>query len=143
MFFETIQSPSSSPAFDSSPLPAELVLTQRAAAVLRAYLSENELGHYRIFDCSSNELYDVEFFLAQLGEADATWEPAPPFVAGGDGITTVTIESEKVPRLWDCGILRLAKHEVVIARWYWIDDNGLLSVLNLFAAHTPGHFARL
>jgi hypothetical protein len=142
MFFETITSPSL-PAFDSAPLPGDIVLTQRTAAVLRAYLSENDLGHYHLFHCAINEMWDVEFYLAQLGEDAAAWEATPPFIAGGDSLANLTIENESFPRLWHCGILRLSKHEVVIGRWHWISGDGTFRILTLCAAHTPGHFFRL
>src|SRR5688500_20127709 len=106
MFFETT-APSPT-TFDSAPLPADMVLTERAAAVLRAYLSENELGHDHLFHCGQSELYDVQHYLAALGEKGAAWESAPPFIAGGDAPASLTIEGESTPRLWHCGILRLA-----------------------------------
>src|SRR5687767_938568 len=122
MFFETVHAVPTS-HFDSAPLPADVVLTQRAAAILRAYLSENDIGHYPIFHCGGSEMYDVEAFLAAPGETDARWQPAPPLVSGGDAIADLeTFDDDDQPaRLADSGILRLAKHEVVIARWHWID----------------------
>jgi hypothetical protein len=142
MFFEPIQS-SSSPVVDFAWLPADLVLTQRAAAVLRAYLSGNDLGHYHLFHCAQNEMWDVEYYLAPLGENGAAWEATPPFITGGDTLANVTVEKEAFARLWQCGILRMANHEVVIGRWHWIDGEGDLRILTLCAAHSPAHFFRL
>src|SRR5687768_1268117 len=122
MSFETVQTPTLK--FDSAPLPAEMVLTQRAAAVLRAYLSENDLGHYPIFHCGGNDLFDVEWYLAALGESAARWEPAPPFISSGDAIGDMETFESQPARLADSGFLRLADHEVVIARWHWIDSDG-------------------
>ena len=142
MFFESVHAAPTSP-FDSAPLPPDVVLTQRAAAILRAYLSENDIGHYPIFHCSGSDLYDVEWFLAALGESEARWEPATPLVSGGDAIGDLETPDGAPARLADNGILRLAKHEVVIARWHWVDTEGSLDILNLFAARSPAHFARL
>jgi hypothetical protein len=142
MFFETVHAVPTS-HFDSAPLPADVVLTQRAAALLRAYLSENDLGHYPIFHCGGSDLYDVEWYLAALGETDARWQPVPAFISGGDLIGDMETPDGQPARLADSGILRLAEHEVVIARWHWIDDNGALGILNLFAARSAAHFARL
>src|SRR5262245_25455738 len=54
-------------------LPGSLAMTQRAAALLRAYLDENNLAHYRIFYCTSNDFFDAEWNLEVLGET-AAWE---------------------------------------------------------------------
>ena len=122
--------------FDSAPLPGDVVLTQRAAAVLRTYLSENDLGHFRIFHCGCHDLYDIEWFLAATRRSRAR--------VGADAAlhqrrrrdrrhrNTTTIARQ---RFADSGILRLANHEVVIGRWHWIDHEGGLGLLNLFAAH--------
>jgi hypothetical protein len=142
MFFETVHSAPTS-HFDSAPLPVDVALTQRAAAILRAYLSENDIGHYPIFRCSGHDLYDVEWFLADLGEPGARWRPAPPLVSGGDAVGDLETFDGAPARLADSGILRLAEHEVVIARWHWVDTEGSLDVLNLFAARSPAHFTRL
>src|SRR5436190_23815118 len=98
-------------------LPPPVVLTQCCAAVVRAYLNDANLGHYQLFHAVPHDLYDIERSLEELGEVCA-WESAPPLITGGEVINTFVQHTAK---LRESGIIRLAKHEVVLARWYWID----------------------
>src|SRR3954468_23727499 len=67
-------------------LPASLVTTELAAAMLRAYLHRNRLALFRIFrHQADDELLAAERFLEQLGEPDAAWAALPPLLAGGQG----------------------------------------------------------
>jgi hypothetical protein len=125
-------------------LPAGITLSQRAAAMLRAYLEEARLGHYRIFHCPPHDLYDIELSLKQLDEPGACWETMPALVRDGQEISTITHEDES-SKIWDAGVLRLARHEVVLARWYWVDveGNGALRALWLAGAPSAKVFHQL
>jgi hypothetical protein len=104
-------------------LPSEIALTERAAAALRAYLVNNGLAHYRVF-FGCDTIYDVEKHLEALGEV-AAWEGVAPMVDGGETIHAVTQSEETgVATLWETGILRLARAEVVVSRWYWTHREG-------------------
>jgi hypothetical protein len=128
----------------AAPLPEELVLTERAAATLRAYLVANGLAHYRIF-FGCDTIYDIEKHLDALGEV-AAWEAVAPMVHGGEIIHAVTQSEETgVGKLWETGILRLARAEVVLGRWYWAnrDSYAYTKSLWLCAAPSAEHYARL
>ena len=124
-------------------LPAELVFTERAAAALRTYLAANGLGHYRVF-FASDDVYDVEQHLDALGEV-AAWEAPAPMVAGGETIHCVTHRDSKVGEMWESGILRLSRAEVVIGRWYWVHREyySYAASLWLCAAPSAEHYAKL
>src|SRR6188508_987853 len=71
-------------------LPLTLALTQRAAGVLRAYLSDNQLGHYRIFRSDDDEMFNAEWHLEALSENTTAWEALPALVEGGEPVAVVT-----------------------------------------------------
>jgi hypothetical protein len=58
------------------------------------------------------------------------------FIPGTDGTTD---------RLWESGVLRLARAEVVVARWQWLDGDGyyLARRMWLSAAPSAAHYAKL
>src|SRR5436190_12264537 len=123
-------------------LPPELAVSERAVAALRSYLIANGLSEYRVFYCENHGLYDVEECLGALGETCA-WEALPATVAGGEPLEALT-HDDKAARIWNVGCLRLSVHEVVLARWYWIDaDSHGIRVLWLCAAPSAAHFHRL
>jgi hypothetical protein len=85
--------PTPAPAPVGATIAGSIVLTQRAAAVLRAYLNEQELGHYRIFRCEDDNIFNAEWCLDELGEsqpAAATWEALPALIAGGETIARLS-----------------------------------------------------
>ena len=122
-------------------IPATVVMTQRCAAALRSCLAENGLHRYRIYHTTDGDVLDAEQFLDALGEAGAAWEPLPPLVPGGRDLAALTHNPGRDTRAWETGVLRLRRHEVIIARWYWLDvhDYGSLRSLRLVAAPSPGH----
>jgi hypothetical protein len=129
----------------SGGLPLSLVVTQRAAAMLRAYLNEHELAGYRIFRCFDEGPFDSESHLDALGETDAAWEPRPPLIEGGETIATLT-HDEKGGHAWESGVLRLPRHEIVLARWFWVvteDGYGCARSLCLIAARNVEDVTRL
>jgi hypothetical protein len=111
-------------------LPAELVLTERAAAALRAYLAAAGLGHYRIFS-GVEDVHDVEEHLDALGEC-AAWEAAVPMVDGGEIVHAVSFAEHADGRIVESGILRLARAEVVLGRWQWINRDGYADAQSLW-----------
>lgn len=117
-------------------LPPSLVMCQRAAAVLRAYLNDAKLGHYRLFHCPPTDLYDIEQSLERLGEVAACWQPLPPLVRDGEGMSTITHDADG-SKIWEAGVLRLAKHDVVLARWYWIDAEDYCTIRVLWFGAAP------
>ncbi len=125
-------------------LPAALVVSERAAASLRAYLAEANLHHYRVFHCPYHELYDIERCLEHLGESEARWRPLPALLRDGQPIATMTTYDDAA-KLWECGVLRLAKHDVVLGRWYWIeiDNYSRIKVIWLAAAPSEKEFDEL
>src|SRR5438128_11647009 len=59
----------------TSPLPASLVFTERAAALLRAYLLGEGLDDYHIYVCEELDLADIDNYFEGLGESEARWQP--------------------------------------------------------------------
>src|SRR4051795_9797500 len=104
-------------------LPSGLVLTERAVAALRRFLHSRRLRGWRIFHCGDLDLHDVERHLDALGEPEAAWEAPPPTVPGGEPLVTLT-HGDDWAALWDAGFLHLPAHEVVLARWHWMDADG-------------------
>jgi hypothetical protein len=122
-------------------LPASLVMTQRAAAALRAYLVSNGLTHYRIFASTDFDLHDIERHVSRLGET-AAWTPMPANIVEGEPVAWHT-RDPKNAYAWPVGCLRLAKFDLVLARWYWFDDSGAFTQLWLGAAPSVECFHRL
>lgn len=101
-------------------LPAELVLTQRAAKLLRAYLESRGLRHYRIFSSRHFDLDDLDPHLPQLA-AEARWEQAPPLVERGEPIALLVTTGASAcrGRLLEAGFCRIEAFGLVLARWHW------------------------
>jgi hypothetical protein len=124
----------------TAPLPPVVALTHRVLTDLRAYLDDHGLSDYRIFHCSYHDLYDIDHHLAALGES-TRWESHPP-----DGSTeslSLLTRDEQSARLWPGGFLRLARFQVVLARWYWLEKNGSATAQWLIAAPSAEHYFRL
>lgn len=141
----TSSPPAAPPARVMGAIPGAVVMTQRCAAALRAYLAENGLHHYRIYSCTDGEALEAEQHLDALGEVGAAWHPLPPLVADGRDIASLTHDAENGTRAWEAGVLRLRGYDVVLARWYWLDvnDYGGLRALRLLAARSPTDVQRL
>jgi hypothetical protein len=123
------------------PLPASMVMTERATATLRAELLRRGNGEWPIFYCPHNDLYDVETHLKELGES-ASWEPLAG-LAGGESVDGLT-HGDWGAKHWPAGVLFLKKHQLALARWYWADaEGGMLRVLWLCAAASADHFLSL
>jgi hypothetical protein len=127
------------------PLPENLAFTEWAVACLRKYLDRAGLGHYRVFynyilDC---EMDDIDEHLKSLGES-AAWEPLSVVTGGAEGLAAVQIKGNGTARGQEPGCLNLRRHEIVLARWYWVDaaEDQLVHVW-LCAAPTFDHYARL
>ena len=118
------------------PLPAMLVVTERAVAALRAYLMANELDHFVIFHPSADDLHDLDRQLKPLGE-NAAWEE----LAIGQGEPLAILDSNAA-HLSRGGVLRLSNYHVVVARWQWIRSSGDHLVLCLGAAPSTEHYLR-
>jgi hypothetical protein len=123
------------------PMPAGLVMTERATAALRAELVRRGSGEWIILYNTQHELYDLENHLVELGET-ASWEPLAG-LAGGEAIDSLTLSDSGAKR-WPAGILYLEKCAVALARWYWADvDDGKRRSLYLVAAESTGHYQKL
>lgn len=121
-------------------LPASLILTERAVAILRAALAASGCGAYRIFHCVHFDLHDVDDHLAALEES-ARWEPLPAGLPTGEPLCTLTF-SDSHAKLWEYGLLHLGRHEVFIARWLWCERGEVRSLI-LCAAPSAEHYERL
>jgi hypothetical protein len=123
------------------PLPASMVMTERATAALRAELVRRGFGEWIIFYAQYNDLHDAESHLTELGEETA-WEPLTA-LAGGEPVDGFSFGDWGAKR-WPAGVLILEKHQVAMARWYWADaEGGFLRTLWLVAAASAGHFQTL
>ena len=80
-------SPSVVPAV--APLPPGLVMTERAAGLLRQYLDRHRLEHYHILHCEDLDLEDAERYLEALGES-AQWQPLASALTGGAVVDALT-----------------------------------------------------
>ena len=136
-----LEPPESGAASITGPLPGCFVLTERAVAALRAYLVVHDLTDYRIFVSANFDLHDIDTHLKLLGE-EAEWEAAPSFTTAGQPADLLSHDSG---RAWSshAGFLRLDRHQAVLARWYWIDDDRRLARLWLCAAPSPEHYFKL
>ncbi|HSU67063.1 MAG TPA: ATP-binding protein [Tepidisphaeraceae bacterium] len=125
----------------SGALPSSFVLTGESVAALRAYLDDRGLSDYRIYYCSNHDLHDIDNYLADLDKS-AAWEPCPPAGRNPEPLTVITYDT-KAARGWESGVLRLAKFECVIARWYWVDSRHSTPAVWLVAAPSPDHYFKL
>jgi len=121
-------------------LPASLVFTERAVAVLREAITARGCASYRIFHCVHFDLHDVDDHFDALGES-ARWEPLPAGLPTGEPLCTLTF-SDSHAKLWEYGLLHLASHEVFIARWLWCERGEVRSLI-LCAAPSAAHYERL
>ena len=125
-----------------APLPPNVALTERMIAELRAYLDDHGLAEYRIFHCSYHDLYDIDHHLPALGDP-AHWDSgALACSAAAEPLTLLTRDAQSA-RLWPAGALRLAKFQVVLARWYWVENNHSAIGQWLIAAPSADHYFRL
>jgi hypothetical protein len=135
----------------SHPLPAKtaavlsdsIALTERAAAMLRAYLDTAGLRGYRVFASPNFDLQDIDQLLPALGEAEAAWEPAPAQVQAGHTVCYLSFDSGTASER-PSGFLRLFRHEAVLARWTWVDPEcACENTLLLVASPSAEAFHRL
>ena len=129
----------------TAPLPNGFAFTERAAASLREYLARAGLDGYRVFYnfYADVDMEEVDEHLDALGEAGATWDPLPGLYGERCGVTDLRIDCDAT-RAREPGCIHLRKHEVVLARWLWmeVEDDRLLDVW-LCAAPTFEHYVRL
>jgi hypothetical protein len=128
-----------------APLPEGVAFTDRAVAALRDYLARNGLPEYQIFYnyFLDVDMDDVDQPLDRLGEPSAAWAPLSESAAAARDVTDVRFERDG-PRAREPGCIHLARHQVVLARWFWMDPaNDCLTSAWLLAAPTADHNARL
>jgi hypothetical protein len=116
-------------------------MTERAAGLLRGYLDRHELSRYRVLYSTDLDLEDTERYLEALGES-AAWEPVGSAVADGAPLDALT-HGTRAGKIWRSGILRLRNHEIVLARWYWVDEHAFFRQLWLCAAPSAEKYIRL
>jgi hypothetical protein len=126
----------------TAPLPPVVALTRQAMGELRAYLDDRGLCDYRIFHCSYHDLYDIDHYVAGLGES-ARWETHATGDADPAEPLALLTRDEQSARLWPGGFLRLSRFHVVLARWHWLEKNGNAAAQWLIAAPSAEHYFRL
>ncbi|MEM7807501.1 MAG: ATP-binding protein [Planctomycetota bacterium] len=112
-------------------MPPNLPLTELAAAAFRRWLVSKGCGNWHVFHSGDDELYDVEQSLDRLldeGEAQPTWEPAPPLTGPVGMAEQVLVRNDdsdafRPGRLFQPGFLMVGQFRVALARWYWIDPD--------------------
>src|SRR5687768_10337736 len=108
MMYETenllsdVESPPRTPPIVGA-LPSSMVMSQRCAAMLRAYLKERGLPRYSIYCLAEHDLWDVEWHLEELGES-ADWESMAPLISDGEPLESLRLE-QAAPRVWNAGVL--------------------------------------
>jgi hypothetical protein len=125
----------------AAPLPPGLIMTERCAGLLRRYLDRHGLSRYRILHNGELDLEDTERYLDALGESTA-WEPVASALADGATLDALT-HGTSAGKIWRSGILRLQKHEIVLARWYWVDEHAVFRQFWLCAASSAEKYIRL
>src|SRR5436305_7509011 len=90
----TAAGPSPSPATGPHPvqdlvpargsLPPGLVLAGQFTGQLRAFLDARGLRDWDVYFLNGGAVHDVDHYLADLGQADAQWEPHPDAFNGGE-----------------------------------------------------------
>lgn len=123
-------------------LPPGLVFTERAVAMLRAYLDARELRDYRIFYCTDFGFHDIGEHLSSL-DPNASWDALSPMSSAGEPCGAVL--NQETLGSFQAGALDIRRHQIVIARWYWVDCDSYnqFRKFTLSAAPTPGHAAKL
>jgi hypothetical protein len=124
------------------PLPADYVLTQHLATSLREYLAREGLAAYRLFHGVGLDLEDAERYFDELEEPDAVWDPLPTGPGGAEALAALT-HGTRTAKLWQSGVLRLRRFELVLARWYWVTETDQHREVYLCAAPSPAHYIRL
>lgn len=124
-------------------LPTGLAWSERAAMALRAYLNAADLGHYRIYFCTNLDLGDIDTHVAALEGSHVDWEPPAASIGGGEPLMAMWRPRGSSATGCESGFLRLARHDAVLARWYWINESGELQSTRLIAVPTPAHYGRL
>lgn len=118
-----------------APLPANLVLTERATAALRAYLLKEGLGDWTIFFPTVWNLHDLDTHLGALG-VSSSWQPAPGYSDGGVSLNILHRDGES-SSLRCSGFLQLPRQQMVVARWYWIDSEGYGGARQIWLCAAP------
>jgi hypothetical protein len=75
-------------------------------------------------------------------EESAQWEVYDAGSIAADPLALLTYD-RYAAKLWPAGLLRLRKHHVVLARWYWLNTEGEAKGLWLLAAPSAEHYFRL
>ncbi len=119
-------------------MPQSLIFTEHAVASLRAFVAGNGDARYRIFHGVDIGLDDVEDYLEPLGES-SEWEPLPPMSAGGEPLSRLTYAPSGA-RIWQAGVLWLARHGVYFARWYWRENDEIITFRLCAAASADDYF---
>src|SRR5690606_21769132 len=132
---------------DSSTLPPNVVLSERAVAEMRAFLEAEGCAGWTVFHTADDEIYDVDRFLRKLDDA-ARWE-APPSRTGVRAGGTLGLRSEDEDRddgeaMERPGFLMLRERGVALARWFWVDpEYNSGESLRLVAARSEEDYAKL
>ena len=134
------ESTMSASAASGTPLPPGLAMLERATATLRAYCRAHGLDDYVIFHDYDLDLGDVDAFLADL-DPRAAWR-ATPLLADAQQ-PHVLVDEVAPERLDPPGILHLSRHEVVLARWHLLSDEGCRMTFELAAAPSAQAFRAL
>lgn len=121
-------------------LPTMVAVTGRSVAAMRAYLEDRGLSDYHIFHCAYHDLQDIDHHLGAL-EPSAGWD-SHGLLPDGEPLTLLT-RDEQSAKLWPSGFLHLKRHQVVLARWYWMNKNNLAVGHWLIAAPSAEHYFRL
>jgi hypothetical protein len=123
-------------------LPPGFVMTEWAVGTLRQYLLRIGLSHYQICHCTDLDLNDIEYHLSALDEAQAQWESLPAALSDGEPMEALT-HGKSGSRIWPVGVLHLRKRQVVLARWYWVDEIEVFRQLWLIALAEPANYLSL
>ena len=126
-------------------LPPMVAFTERAAAILRAYLRRQGLRNYEIFYSWDLDLHDIDDHLSALAEQGAAWQPLPAMVTPGLPVTQLRPDENRRIKARTSGVLRLTHHQVVLAHWFWVEPVANKPDVSLWlcAAPSPDHYARL
>ena len=125
-----------------NPLPPGLVMTEWAVGLLRAHLEREGLTHYHICHVTDLDLEDAEKHLDALGETGAEWQPLPAALGSGEPLAAMT-HGAAAAKVWPTGVLHMSNHQVVLARWYWVDEIQVFRTLWLIAAPTAAAYLAL